>query len=163
MKKKHTRLYNMFFPVWLLFAHPALIAAALPINFGVDLLVILWAMRSMQLENKKEIVKSVIWRSWGFGFAADIIGAVLLFILSQLSPTYTVFGQDLYLNPFRSITATLIMIAVVALVGGLIYLFNRKLVYNRTALTDAQQKRICLFLAIVTAPYLFFVPTIWFV
>ena len=88
---------------------------------------------------------------------------MLLFVLSQLTPTYMIFGQDLYLNPFRSVAATLIMIAVVALVGVLIYLFNRKLVYNRTALTDAQQKRICLFLAVVTAPYLFFLPTIWFV
>ena len=105
----------------------------------------------------------MIWRSWGFGFAADIIGAALLLVLSQFSPTYMIFGQDLYLNPFRSAIATLIMAAVVALVGWLIYLFNRKFVYNRTALTDAQQKRICLFLAVVTAPYLFFLPTIWFI
>ena len=163
MKRKSTRLYNLFFPVWLLFLHPALIAAALPINFGIDLLVVYLTLRAMNIENKKELLKAKAWRTWLFGFAADGIGGVILLILSQIPVTYDIFGLDLYLNPFRSVQALLIMLAVMALVGYLIYLFNRKFVYRDTDLTDKQQRSICLALAIATTPYFYLLPTVWFV
>ena len=169
MKDKSTRLYNLFFPIWLLFAHPLLIAAALPINFGIDLLVIFLALKSLGVENKKPILKQVIWKSWGLGFAADCIGAAILFVLSVLIPSFLPsngswddVANDLFLNPFRSVPALLIMLGIITLVGVLIYFFNRE-IYEKTDLTDKEQRRICLALAIATAPYLFLLPTIWFV
>ena len=166
-KAKGIRFYNVFFPVWLLFAHPLLIAAALPINFGIDLLVILLALRSLGIENRRDIAKQVIWKSWGLGFAADLIGAAVLFLLSVVLPSFFPGGLDgvggaLFLNPFRNAGALVIMLCIIALVGVLIYLFNRK-VYAKTELTEKAQKRVCLALAIATAPYLFLLPTIWFV
>jgi hypothetical protein len=163
MKRKNETLYNLFFPVWLLFLHPLLIAAALPINFGIDLLVVYLALRAMKIESKKDLLRKKVWRTWLFGFAADAIGAVILLILSQISATYDVFGHDLYLNPFRSAPALLIMLAVMTLVGFLIYLFNRKFVYRNTDLTDRQQHLVCLALAIATTPYFYLLPTAWFV
>ncbi|MBQ9802311.1 MAG: hypothetical protein IJW51_04500 [Clostridia bacterium] len=168
MKKRSTKLYNVFFPVWLLFAHPALIAAALPINFGIDLAVVFLALKHLHATERTPLLKTKVWRTWLFGFAADLVGAVLLFFLSvilgDLVPgTYDLFGHALYLNPFASPLALLIMLAVIALVGWLIYLFNRKFVYRDTALTDKEQKRVCLALAIATAPYLFLLPTAWFI
>lgn len=168
MKKKCTKLYNVFFPVWLLFAHPALIAAALPINFGIDLLVVFLALKHVNTTERTPLLKDKVWRTWLFGFTADLVGAVLLFFLSvilgELAPaTYDLFGHALYLNPFASPMAFLIMLTVIALVGALIYIFNRKFVYRHTALTEKEQKRLCLALAIATAPYLFLLPTAWFV
>ena len=166
-RSKGIRFYNVFFPVWLLFAHPLLIAAALPINFGIDLLVIFLALKSPGIEEKKPILKQVIWKSWGLGFAADLIGAAILFLLSVVLPSFFPGGLDgiggaLFLNPFRNVGALVIMLGIIALVGVLIYVFNRK-VYAKTDLTEKVQKRVCLALAVATAPYLFLLPTVWFV
>ena len=167
-RSKGIRFYNVFFPVWLLFAHPLLIAAALPINFGIDLLVILLALKSPGIKEKKPILKQVIWKSWGLGFAADLIGAAILFVLSVLIPSFLPgsgldgIGGALFLNPFQNAGALLIMLGIIALVGVLIYLFNRE-VYAKTDLSPKEQRRVCLALAIATAPYLFLLPTIWFV
>ena len=168
MKQKNTRLYNLFFPVWLLFAHPLLIGAALPVNLLIDFLVIFLTLKYLHVENRTEIVTAKIWRTWGLGFAADAIGAAILFFLSVILPeiapaTDDTFGSALYLNPFRSLPATLIMLAVIALVGILIYWFNYSYVFENTTLTKREQKRVCLALAILTAPYLFLLPTAWFV
>lgn len=168
MKHKGNKLYNVFFPVWLLFAHPLLITAALPINFGIDLLVIFLALKSLGIKDKKPILKQVIWKSWGLGFAADLIGAAILFVLSVLIPSFLPggtlddIGGALFLNPFRNAGALLVMLGIIAFVGVLIHFFNRE-VYEKTDLTVKEQKRICLALAIATAPYLFLLPTIWFV
>ena len=168
MKRKDFRLYNVFFPVWLLFAHPALIAAALPINLLIDFLVVFFTLKYLQVENRIEITTNKIWRTWGFGFAADAIGAVILFFLSvilgELAPkTYELFGHALYLNPFSSPLALIIMLVVIMLVGLLIYWFNYSYVFDNTTLTKKEQKRVCLMLAVITAPYLFLLPTAWFV
>ena len=168
MKKKGAQLYNVFFPVWLLFAHPLLIAAALPINLVVDFAVIFITLKCLRVENRLEIVNAKIWRAWGLGFAADAIGAAVLFFLSvilgEIAPkTYEWFGHALFLNPFTSLPALLIMIFVVTLVGVLIYFFNKTYVFESTALTKREKHRVCLALAVATAPYLFFLPTAWFV
>ena len=168
MNKRSSTLYNVFFPVWLLFAHPLLIAAALPINLLVDLLVMLITLKIMKSENYTEIVSKRIFRTWGLGFAADAIGAAILFFLSvilgELAPkTYDLFGHALYLNPFDNLLAFGIMLLVVALVGVLIYFFNASYVFHDAPLSPREKHRVCLALAIATAPYLFFLPTMWFV
>ena len=168
MKKKGLRLYNLFFPVWLLFAHPLLIGAALPVNLLIDFLVIFFTLKCLHVENRIEIATTKIWRTWLLGFAADAIGAAILFFLSvildEFAPgTYDLFGHALYLNPFTSPLALIIMLLVIALVGLLIYWFNYSYVFGSTALTKQEQKRVCLMLAIITAPYLFLLPTAWFV
>jgi len=168
MKKKGFRLYNLFFPVWLLFAHPALIGAALPVNLLIDFLVIFFTLKTLHVENYMEITTAKMWRTWGLGFAADAIGAAILFFLSvilgELAPaTYDLFGHALYLNPFTSPLALIIMVLVIALVGVLIYWFNYSYVFSSTALTKKEQKRVCLMLAVLTAPYLFLLPTALFV
>lgn len=168
MKKRNVKFYNVFFPVWLLFAHPLLIAAALPINLLVDFLVVFLAFKAMKVENAAEILPKKIFRTWGLGFAADAIGAAVLFFLSvilgEMAPkTYELFGHALFLNPFSSPLALIMMILVVALVGVLIYFFNASYVFYDAPLSKREKHRTCLALAIATAPYLFFLPTAWFV
>ena len=146
MKRKGTRLYNVFFPVWLLFAHPLLIGAALPVNLLIDFLVIFLTLKCLHVENRIEIATAKIWRTWLLGFAADAIGAMILFFLSvilgELAPrTYDLFGHALYLNPFSSPLALIIMLLVIALVGVLIYWFNYSYVFGNTTLPKKEQKR----------------------
>jgi len=122
----------------------------------------------LHVENYMEITTAKMWRTWGLGFAADAIGAAILFFLSvilgELAPaTYDLFGHALYLNPFTSPLALIIMVLVIALVGVLIYWFNYSYVFSSTALTKKEQKRVCLMLAVLTAPYLFLLPTALFV
>ena len=166
--KKSIRFYNVFFPIWLLFLHPLLILLALPVNFAIDFLVVFLALKCMKIDTKKEILKSKVWRSWVFGFAADGIGALLLFLLAVILPEFLfpamgVIASNLLVNPFRSAPALFIMLTVTALVGVLIYVFNRRLVYRDSTLSVPQQKRVCLALAIATAPYFYLLPTAWFI
>ena len=78
--KKEIRLYNIFFPIWLiLLFYPLCWLVVLPVNFGVDLLVIVLTLRALHADNIKIKAKKSILKVWLFGFLADIIGGVLLF------------------------------------------------------------------------------------
>jgi len=65
-------------------------------------------------------------------------------------------------NPFESIWAVLYVAACVAISGLLIYVFNDKIALRKLGLDEPIRKRVARNMAIFTAPYLFFLPTMWF-
>jgi len=104
------------------------------------------------------------------GFLADIIGAALLFLITQGGERLLrgnrggVFDTALsavMLNPFQHPVALLIVYAAVALAGWLIYLFNRRLF--RQYIAEAPARKIATLLALCTAPYFFLLPLTWFI
>ena len=151
--KKHIRLYNVMFPIWFLFLLPnwghLLI---LPLNFGIDSLVLYLGARHQKLENKGSLWKKSILKIWLFGFLSDILGALLIvglyFWLCEI-PQW-----NLILFP----GTTLLSIPGVALSGVLIYIFNRKFSFRNTDLTPEQIHKLSLLLAIATAPYTMMIP-----
>ena len=170
--KKEIRLYNVFFPVWLLLLfYPLYWIAVLPVNFGVDLLVIVLTLRALHTEDIKTKAKKSIWKVWGFGFAADILGGILMFstqfigmFLEKHFPAADTWWYDnmvnsTMFNAFENIFAFLWVLLCVAFSGLLIYLFNNKIALKKAITDPAERKKLALALAIFTAPYTFFIPT----
>ncbi len=162
---KRTKLYNVMFPVWILWLFPVTWIVVLPANFIIDLFVIVLTMKYLKITDIKKKSKSVILRVWIMGFVADIIGSLIMFVGNMID-----FGNDwimdnivipLGTNPFDSIWAVLWVTLCTAFTSFLIYQFNKRWCLKKADLTEYDTKKIALSMAIFTAPYLFYLPTVW--
>ncbi|MGM9536780.1 MAG: hypothetical protein ACI3VN_00430 [Candidatus Onthomonas sp.] len=154
--KRQLRLYNVLFPIWMLFLWPGVWLILLPGNFLIDSLVLLLAMTALGYAGRKAVWKSAIVRVWGIGFAADLVGAGialgLMLTLDWLVPQW---------NTFRIPGGQLLVLPGIAIAGVLIYFLNRRFSFRRTELTAEQVHRLSLALAVFTAPYTMLIPTEW--
>lgn len=155
------RCYNVIFPVWFLLLFPIAWLYAMPANFIIDSVVLLLALHMLKVEEKGKIYKKTILGVWAFGFIADIVGAAFL-LLSQLE--LGEWWQDqvtmpVILNPWTSIPGFAMVFLSLVLAGGLIYFLNYKFLFSKLPQVGKKAKRLCLALAIITAPYLYLVPT----
>lgn len=164
MHKRETRLYNLIFPIWLLWLVPPVWLISLAGNFFVDLLVIFLALRCLRVEDWRRQMKLIVWRSWIFGFLADLAGTAVLL------PSQLLDGGEWYQNvqftvaydPFGSVWAFLWVTAGVLAAAVCIYFFNRGPALKKAVLTEGQKHRLALSMAVFTAPYLFYLPMKWF-
>lgn len=150
--KKDDRLYNIMFPIWMFFIIPTwLWLIILPVNFAVDSLVLLLAAKHYKIENRFGLWKNSILKIWIIGFLCDFVGAGLcLGILLTLSG---IFNYDVgYYGVF------VIAIPAVILSGVLIYFVNRCISFRKTGIDKALVNKLCLALAIFTAPYTMLIP-----
>lgn len=170
--KKDVTLYNVLFPLWMILLLPTVWLVLLPANFLIDSLVLLLAFRLYGLQDRKRLYLQSIFKVWGFGFLADIIGSGLL-LLTQLitpnTPERSAFWQwfddavvtPVAFNPFASVAGFFVVLIAVAVAGYLIYLFNYKVSLKKWDADDMQKRKTALLLALLTAPYTFFIPTQW--
>ena len=176
--KRNVTLYNIIMPTWLLLGFfPFLWPVVLTGNFAIDSLVLYLGMRWIGLEGKKRFYKSHILKVWGCGFLGDLPGAVLMLLpilvqdwawrpgSQESQSALWHFIQDqlsaLMWNPFENIWALLWALVAIGVSGLCIYWLNKKLVYKKAGLEPAQVKRLSLLTAIVTAPWLFLLPSSW--
>ena len=159
---KRTRLYNVIFPVWLLFLVPVVWFIVLPANLLIDCAVVLLTLTALKHTQKRTVLKRVWWRVWLLGFASDFVGALLLlpsmFTLGFLPEPWDSWLEPVMYNPFKSWLAFLITSIAVALSGLCIYFFDKRAMRSCTELTDRERHIVALTLAIVTAPWAFFFP-----
>jgi len=165
--KKELRLYNVIFPIWLLWLFPQVWLVVLPGNLVIDVLVLTVTLMVLKHEGKRSVVKKLWWKFWLFGFLADFVGAAVLlpslFVgelflkVPALHPLYDQLEPVLY-NPFRSLPAFLWTLAAVALAGYFVYRFDRRAMDSCNLLSDGEKHKIALTMAIATAPWLFFIP-----
>lgn len=156
MKKNDVRLYNVLFPVWFFYFFPQLWLIILPVNFLVDSLVVYFSGRRQQLPDPKATWKRHILPVWGIGFLSDLIGAALIFLIYMVY--VEIPGLDGLMNPILFPGTTLISLPGVILAGLLIYILNKKLTFRKSDLTPEQIHRLCLHLALWTAPYTMMIP-----
>ena len=154
--KKDVKLYNIVFPMWSIYFYgiffPLLWLILLPANFLVDTLVLFLLFHKLGITEKKALYKKSIWKTWGFGFLADIIPSALLVLISW---------NDIPFNPYDTLTslpAFLFTTAGVVLAGFLIYFFHMKWVWNKIELEEKNKRKIALGMAVLTAPYLMYLP-----
>lgn len=161
--RKQTRLYNVILPIWMIAALPSpLWLAVLPGNLLVDCAVLFFTLLALKHTRKGAVVKRLWWKLWLLGFAADAIGVVWM-LLGLLG--YIPFGtawEDTVShaahNPFHNPLAFLWTLVGVALAGVCIYFFDRRAMKSCGLLTGREKHITALAMAIVTAPYLFFIP-----
>lgn len=154
--KREIRLYNVLFPIWMLFLWPSVWLIILPGNFIIDSLVLVIAMKALGYAGKKAVWKSAILPVWGIGFFSDLLGAGvtlgLMALLNQLAPQW-----NIYLIP----GGQLLVLPGILAAGVTIYFLNRRFSFRRTALSLEQVRRLSLALALLTAPYTMLIPTEW--
>ena len=163
--KREMRLYNVIFPIWMLFLFPQVLLVVLPANLAVDSLVLLLALLALKHEGKRAVLKRLWWKFWLLGFAADGVGVLwmllgfLPFQNDALSPLWNDTLRYIMHNPFGHPAAFLWTLAGVALSGVCIYFFDKRAMRSCDALSEAERHTIALAMAVVTAPWLFFIPT----
>jgi hypothetical protein len=162
--KQDRRLYNLIFPIWLLWLVPPVWLIALAGNFFLDLLVLSLTLKYLRAEDWGRQAKRLVWRSWIFGFLADLAGTAVLL------PSQLLDGGEWYQNvqyavaydPFDGVWSFLWVTAGVLAAAVCIYFFNRKLVVKEAVLTESGKHMLALSMAVFTAPYLFYLPLKWF-
>lgn len=159
---KQTRLYNVIFPIWLLFLFPAVWLVVVPANLLIDCAVVLLALIALRHTQKKAVLKQVWWGVWIMGFASDFVGALFLlpsmFLLGYLPEPWDSWLEPVMYNPFKSWLAFAVTLIAVALSGVCIYFLNQRGMRSCAELTDRERHVVSLTLAIVTAPWTFFIP-----
>lgn len=163
---KPIRLYNVLFPIWfLMYLYPSwLPLAVLGFNFAFDSLVLVLAARWQKLTGIRRLWQRTILKVWLLGFAADLLGALLnlavYFGTVALADLGGVWAEILngFWHPLNFPGATVFAIPGAALAGWLIYRFNRRFAFRHAGLPAQTVNRLCLALAIATAPYTMLIP-----
>lgn len=164
MKKKPVKLYNVLFPIWMIYylpvIAPAVLLILLPANFLVDSLVLVLGARALKLcrETGEAHPLFRLWRRyilpvWLFGFLSDLIGTG---VVLALATAIDAAGFDVNVMLFPG--TTLISIPGVLAAGALIYVLNRFFTFRKSGLTPAEVHRLCLTFAVFTAPYTMLIP-----
>lgn len=168
MNKKSVKLYNLIFPVWIVWLYPVTWVGIVPLNILVDFLVTLLALKLMKIENPMAIIRKSLAKTVALGFVADIIATAVLMILSfGIYGTRNNFAKwfydniavPIFNNYYTTPWGILVMVLAVAFAGYLVYIFNRKFSFRHTDLSESQIKKVSVTLAALTAPYLFLIPT----
>ena len=169
MEKKPLKLYNVIFPIWILmfWPSPPVILLTLLGNLAIDCLVVFLALLALKHPAGGAVLRQCWWKVWLFGFLSDVIGALWLaaglFGAWALDADGTAgwvsdFAMAMTVNPFLHPLALVWTAVGVAVAGACIYCFDRR-VFRRVPELDGRQGHVlALALAIVTAPWLFFVP-----
>ena len=152
------RLYNIFFPIWMLIFFPPIILVTLPVNFVFDLAVLMVTLKVLQIDDAWKYTKAVILRVWLCGFAADLLGALLMLVpvvpLNLGEPLEAVFY-----NPFAHAESFLWTTLCIAVSAAAIYGLNYYFCLRKLPLESRLRRRLSLSLAVFTAPYLYYMPT----
>ena len=158
---KEIILYNVMFPMWLLFIFPMTWLLVIPANFIIDSLVLFLGMYILHIKEKLELYKKTIFWIFLFGFVADILGGIILLITQFVESDgffYEYLTAPVAQNPFDNVYALLYTCGAVLTSAVLIYVFNRFISF-RKVYSKKIKRILSLLLAIITAPYLFLVPT----
>ena len=162
MNNKEIKLYNVIFPVYMLWLMPPVFFVVAILNFIIDSIVVLITKKFLKIENIFANYKKIILKVWGFGFLADFIGAFFLFVMSSLFSNLDIpIRYNIDYNPFGNIYALLITLFGILIAGILIFIFNKKICFKKIDITEKQKFILSLVMAIVTAPYMFLLPVTW--
>lgn len=159
---KQTKLYNLILPIWLLLLFPQMWLIVVPGNLIVDCAVLLITLAVLKNQKKRTVLKQLWWKFWLLGFAADAIGVAWMILGWTFSFPFgdgweNTVGHITH-NAFAHPAAFLWTLAGTAIAGACVYFFDKKAMSKCDLLTGRERHVIALAMAIVTAPWLFFVP-----
>jgi len=144
---RESKLYNVIFPVWLLWLYPLLWLIVIPGNFLIDSLVLLASMYILKINDKKQFYKKSILKIFSFGILSDIIGTLYMFLMMFIFEIGTM-GDEL------SLTIPGVFISAV-----MIFIFNYFITFRK--IDNKQRLKLAIIFAVVTAPYTFLIPMNW--
>jgi hypothetical protein len=165
MKKKLT-LYSTMLPLWFILLLPNTWLFLIATQFIVVSLVLFASLKYIDYKDPSIVWrKSIIWNTL-YGFIAYLF-MCLFFLVTHIIPENTVIGNwfikqlagPLNVNPFSSLISILYVVIGLILSGILIYYANKKLAFRGSNLTAEQKHKVCLCLAIFSAPYITLFPS----
>jgi hypothetical protein len=167
---KDGKLYNMIFPIWLFMFFPPIIIITLAGNFLIDSLVLVAGFFLFKagegLTGFLDFYKKTILKVWVFGLLADIIGAALLFacvILQDLIGLSDAVIQGINLDPFSNVLALILVLVAMTISSLCILFFNHRFTFGKLIKDELVRWQMSIFIAIVTIPWTFLLPTKWFI
>lgn len=156
------KLYNVIFPIWFIILMPPIILLVIPSNYIIDSLVLMLSFKLLKIKNWFNNYKKTIIKVWITGFLVDILGSILL-LTTQFIPNNEFLYENLIYplawNPFMKPLSLIYCLLIVFICGFLIYLINYTISFKNTNLEDNNKRIISLLLGLITAPYLFLLPT----
>ena len=161
------RLNNILLPLWLLIFWPSYLWLILiPANYFVDRIVLRWSLGNM--EGKGLFCRKHTWKICLAGFFSDFVGMLILFGVFMATALaedalavknlLDTLGEGVGFNPFNSIWSFLVVLCSVAAAGLLIFLIDRRIL-TKAGLNREQAQKSAIRLALITAPYLYFFPS----
>lgn len=149
---KDIKLYNVFFPIWLIMMIPPFVFVVAAVNLVIDGAVILIMLRRDKVSMERNKLMASILGAWGFGMLADYIGMLMLLILAmnfRFPDVYNIWTDPLSLAVY---------VAVIAVVGWGIYKFNYHM-FLKKGLDRGISRKIGVAMGIITAPWTFLIPS----
>lgn len=157
--KHEIRLYNMIFPIWMLWMFLPAWLVILPANLLFDGLVLLLSLTALRRAGRRARMRSLLLPFWVCGFLADFAGVAWM-ELGSFVAGLSGGGWTLY-APFAHPAAFAWTLSAVAVSGVCIYGLDRFILKGETSpLPDREQRVLALAMAIATAPWTFFIPLV---
>ena len=159
------RLYNVILPIWMLWIFPKVWLVVLPGNLAIDCLVLFFSLAALGCKKKGAVLRQVWWKIWLLGFAADAVGTAWMFL--GFLPIVVMGGSagwweeniaGIMGSPFRTPLALVWTLIGIAAAGVCIYFWDRRLLRSCPELDERTGHIAALVLAVVTAPWTFFIP-----
>ena len=155
---KTNKLYSFFFPSWFILLFPLTWLIVLPLDFLRQTLVILVALKILNAQHIFEKYKKVIFKVFLYGLVADFVGISCISFITSVSGTVSnipgfigSIGNSLFkgmiIGPFDSIIG---------------FILNLNYNIKNLDIETEDKKKFALYLAIFTAPYIFYYPTLIF-
>ena len=149
--KKKVCLYNLIFPIYMLYVLPSPFwLLVLPANFLIDSLVLILTAKA-RTTNWKEVWKSSITRVFFVGFLCDMAGGAVCWLMEDLMRHFKMHAN-------RWPDMLLIKVPGIMIAGVLIFFVNKSLSFRKSRLEPAQVRYLSLMLAVFTAPYTMILP-----
>ncbi|MBE5961581.1 MAG: hypothetical protein E7256_09405 [Lachnospiraceae bacterium] len=165
--KKQVTLYSTFlFPFWFLLLMPNMWLILIATQMIIVSFVLIGALKHIGVDDVPSVWrKSILWNTF-YGFLAYLVASGLLVptqFVNENTSAGTWFLEHITYpvaeNPFSGVFAFLYTLLAVAVGALIVYFANRKISFRKTSLTPEQTHKVCLYLAIFSAPYFVFVPS----
>ena len=162
LRRQNATFYNVLFPIWILVWLPSLWWLLLiPLNFILDYCVL---YKSLPCSAQRlAFCNKHAWKICAAGFASDFLGS--LFLLGVLMVPHSQdwellrnIQNGISFNPFSGWGSFFIVAAAILLSAVCIYWLDAHLL-KRTGLSTEQCRTSARWLAALTAPYLFLLPS----
>lgn len=154
--KREIRLYNVIFPIWILWMLPPAWLVVLPGNLLIDGAVLFLSLTALKCPDRGARMRWLLPPFWICGFLADFAGTVWMCLglfVSELSG-----GWNLYC-PLEHPAAFVWTFSAVALSSACIYALDSFFLRGELSpLPERERRRTALTMAVVTAPWTFFIP-----
>lgn len=164
----------MILPPYLLMVFvPWLAVLSLVGNFIIDSIVLIIISFVVYKKFSKDFYKKNVWKVWVFGFSADFVGAVYLFIGSEIGYSYInsveetnsfiynlMYGMNNVTNHSDVVTvySVCFILSAIIIASIAIFVFDYFFVFKKVDMTKKQRVMSALSFAVFTAPYTFILP-----